>query len=39
MISLEVIGWVFTGFLAVFALAMLAYVLLDEINYDYERWQ
>ena len=33
--SLEVIGWCFGGFLFVFALAMLAYVLLDEFNGDW----
>ena len=33
--NLEVLGWCWAAFLAVFALAMLAYVLLDEFNGDW----
>ena len=36
MISLEVLGWCWAAFLAVFAIAMLLFVVVDELNYDYE---
>lgn len=34
-VSLEVLGWCFAAFLAVFTVTMLAYVLLDEFNGDW----
>lgn len=39
MISLEVIGWCWAAFLAVFALVMGIFCFIDEINFDYEAEQ
>ena len=33
--NLEVLGWCFVAFLAVFAVAMLFFVVVDELNFDY----
>ena len=35
--NLEVIGWCWAAFLAVFALVMGVLVVVDELNYRYER--
>ena len=34
-VSLEVLGWCWAAFLAVFAVAMLLFVVVDELNFDY----
>ena len=35
--NLEVLGWCWAAFLAVFAIVMGAWVVIDELNYRYER--
>ena len=33
--NLEVLGWCWAAFLAVFAIVMLLFVVVDELNFDY----
>ena len=35
MISLEVLGWCWAAFLAVFAVVMAVLVVVDELNFEY----
>ena len=36
VVSLEILGWCWAAFLAVFAIVMGVLVIADELNYDYE---